>query len=89
MYVTLIFHLYGSFYALVDDSNEGLNAFRTWRKHFPEEETAIAAVEQQIALFKDDLRRFRNRLGFHGSRTRSREAKGWELFANASEQQCG
>ena len=28
MYVTLMFHLYASLYALVDDSKEGLNAFR-------------------------------------------------------------
>ena len=84
MYVTLMFHLYAGLYMLVDDSKEGLNAFRIWRAHFPQEEAAIAAVEQQIIPFKDDLRLFRNRLGFHGSRTRSHEAKGWKLFANAS-----
>lgn len=84
MYVTLMFHLYASLYVLVDDSKEGLNAFRIWREHFPAEEAAIAAVEQQIAPFKDDLRLFRNRLGFHGSRTRSHEMKGYDLFANAS-----
>ena len=84
MYVTLMFQLYACLYTLVDDSKEGLNAFRIWREHFPHEEAAIAAVEQQIAPFKSDLRLFRNRLGFHGSRTRSHEAKGWDLFANAS-----
>ena len=84
MYVTLMFHLYASLYALVDDSKEGLNAFRIWREHFSGEEAAIAAVEQQIAPFKSDLRLFRNRLGYHGSRTRSHEAKGWALFANTS-----
>jgi len=84
MYVTLMFHLYASLYALIDESEEGLNAFRIWRKHFPGEEAAIAAVERQIAPFKSDLRLFRNRLGYHGSRTRSHEAKGWALFANTS-----
>jgi hypothetical protein len=84
MYVTLMFHLYASFYALVDDSKEGLNAFRIWREHFSGEEAAIAAVKQQIAPFKSDLRLFRNCLGYHGSRTRSHEARGWDLFANAS-----
>lgn len=84
MYVTLMFHLYASLYVLADDSKEGLNAFRIWREHYPQEEAAITAVEQQIAPFKDDLRLFRNRLGFHGSRTRSHEAKGWDLFANTS-----
>ena len=84
MHVTLIFHLYASLFSLVEDSSESLNAFRIWRKHFPHEEAAITAVEQQIAPFKNDLRVFRNRLGFHGSRTRSHEAQGWDLFANAS-----
>jgi len=35
MYVTLMFHLYASLYALIDESEEGLNALRIWRKHFP------------------------------------------------------
>jgi hypothetical protein len=63
---------------------EGPNAFRIWCEHFSGEEAAIAAVEQQIAPFKSDLRLFRNRLGYHGIRPRSHEAKGWDFFANAS-----
>jgi len=35
MYVTLMFHLYASLYALIEESEEGLNAFRIWRKHVP------------------------------------------------------
>ncbi len=81
--VTMMLILYAYFYSLVDDDSNGLNGFRIWRKRFPEEETAIAAVEACIIPFKDDLRRFRNRLGFHGSRTRKHEAPGLDLFANA------
>jgi hypothetical protein len=81
---TIMLILYAYFYSLVEDSNDGLNAFRIWREHFPEEERAIAAVETQIARFNGDLRLFRNRLGFHGSRSREHQAKGFGLFSNAS-----
>jgi hypothetical protein len=81
---TMVLILYAYFYSLVEDSHDGLNAFRVWREHFPEEERAIAAVEAQIAPFTGDLRVFRNRLGFHGSRSWAHEAKGFDLFANTS-----
>ncbi len=82
--ITMMLVLYAYFYSLIEDSNDGLNAFRIWRGHFPEEEEAIAAVEAQVAPFKRDLRIFRNRLGFHGSRSRAHEAKGLEFFAKAT-----
>jgi hypothetical protein len=81
---TMMLILYAYFYSLVEDSNDGLNAFRVWREHFPEEEHAIAAVEGQIAPSISHLRLFRNRLGFHGSRSRAHEARGLDLFANTS-----
>ncbi len=81
---TMMLILYAYFYSLVEDSNDGLNGFRVWREHYPEEERAIAAVEAQIAPAISDLRLFRNRLGFHGSRSRAHEAKGFDLFANTS-----
>jgi hypothetical protein len=84
VHFTIMFMLYGFFYSLVEDSDEGLNGFRLWREHFPEEEPAIAAVEAQVVPLTDGLRLFRNRLGFHGSRTRSHEARGLELFSQHS-----
>jgi hypothetical protein len=81
---TIMFILYAYFYSLIEDSSDGLNAFRIWREHFPEEERAIAAIEALVNPFKDDLRHFRNRLGFHGSRSRNHEARGFDLFANSS-----
>ncbi|HEV8412069.1 MAG TPA: hypothetical protein VGQ49_00650 [Bryobacteraceae bacterium] len=81
---TMMLILYAYFYSLIEDSDDGLNAFRIWREHFPEEDQAISAVEAQIAPFTRDLRLFRNRLGFHGSRSRSHEAKGFDLFANST-----
>jgi hypothetical protein len=80
--VTVMLLLHAYLYSLIEDSDDGLNAFRIWRKHFPEEEPAIRAIEAQIVPFRNDLRVFRNRLGFHGSRTRVHEASGLDLFAN-------
>lgn len=81
---TMMLILYAYFYSLIDDSSDGLNGFRIWREHFPEEEQAITAVEAAIKPFKDELRLFRNRLGFHGSRSREHESRGFELFAKVS-----
>jgi hypothetical protein len=82
--ISVMLVLYAYFYSLIEDSPDGLNAIRLWREHFPEEEAAIAAIEAQIAPLTKDLKRYRNRLGFHGSRTRAHEARGFDLFANAS-----
>jgi hypothetical protein len=81
---TMMLILYAYFYSLIEDSSDGLNGFRIWREQFPEEEQAIAAVEAVIKRFKDELRLFRNRLGFHGSRSREHESRGFELFAKSS-----
>jgi hypothetical protein len=78
--ITMMFVLYAYFYSLVEDSDEGLNGFRVWREVWPQEKVAIDAVEARVAPFRHRLRLFRNRMGFHGSRTRSREAAAFELF---------
>jgi hypothetical protein len=77
---TMMLVIYAYFYSLVEDSNDGVNAFRVWREHFPEEAQAIAALEAQVVPFRDNLRVFRNRLGFHGSTSRAHEAPGFDLF---------
>jgi hypothetical protein len=82
--ITVMLLLYAHFYSLVEDSDDGLNGFRVWRQIWPNEEPAISAVEARVTPFLDRLRLFRNRLGFHGSRTRSHEAKGLNLFAEHS-----
>jgi hypothetical protein len=84
MTATVMFVLYGVFYSLIEEDPKSVNAFRVWRQHFPEEESAIAAVEAQIIPFTEDLKRFRNRLAFHGSRSRAHELSGFDLFAKHS-----
>jgi len=81
---TLMFILYAFFYSLIEDSDDGLDAFRIWRVRFPDEFAAIDALERLIAPMRPDLKVFRNRLGFHGSRSQKHESKGFELFGNQS-----
>ena len=45
--VTMMFILCAFFHGLVEDSDDGLNGFRVWRKRLPREEAAIAAVEAE------------------------------------------
>jgi hypothetical protein len=80
--LTAMLVVYAYFYSLIETDEQGVNGFRIMREAFPEELSAINAVEKQTAPFMDDLRVFRNRLGFHGSRSRNHERQGFELFAN-------
>jgi hypothetical protein len=84
MVPTVMFILFAFFYSLIEDSDDALDGFRIWRQKYPEEEAAIAALEQQTAPLRDDLKVFRNRLGFHGSRTQKHESSGYDLFGNHS-----
>jgi hypothetical protein len=84
MRATLMFLLYSFFYSLIEDSDDGLNAFRIWRAKYPDEERAITALERLILPFRPDLKVFRNRMGFHGSRSQQREVKGLDIFGNFS-----
>ena len=78
--ITMMLVLYAYFYSLVEDSNDGLNGFRVWRGRLPEEEAVIAVVEATVQPLLNHLRLFRNRLGFHGSRTWNRESAAFDLF---------
>jgi hypothetical protein len=81
---TLMFLLHAFFFSLIEDSSDGIDAFRIWRGKFPEEIVGISALENEIAPLRADLRIFRNKLGFHGSRSFQQESKGLELFGNHS-----
>src|SRR5712664_316863 len=82
--LTMMLLLYGYFYSLVEDSEDGVNGFRLWRERYPDEKAAIDAVEAQVAPFRERLRLFRNRMAFHGSRSRAHESRAFELFAEHS-----
>jgi hypothetical protein len=82
--ITLMFILYSFFYSLVDEDSRAVNAFRIWRRKFPKEEAAIAAVEFRVSPIRSDLKTFRHRIGFHGSRALSHQNPALDLFGNHS-----
>jgi hypothetical protein len=84
MKFTLMFLLYSFFYSLIEDSADGLDAFRIWRLKYSDEINTISALEREVSPIRSDLRIFRNKIGFHGSRTQRNEEKGLELFGNHS-----
>lgn len=77
---TVLQFLCAYFDSLIEDKDDCIDGFRIWRSRYPDEQAAINAVEARVEPFKQRLRWFRNRVGFHGSRTRSHESKGYELF---------
>jgi len=82
MGTTLMFLLYAFFYSLVDSDRNGLNAFRIWRIRHPEQENAIVALEVLVSPILPALRTFRNKVGFHGSRSHVDEGAGLEFFSH-------
>lgn len=72
--------LYSFFFSLVDTHSKGINAFRIWRLKFPEQLPAIDAVEFRVQEFLPELKKFRDKLGFHGSRNTNEEELGFELL---------
>jgi hypothetical protein len=81
---TMMFIVYSYFYSLVEDSSDGVNGFRVSRQKFPEHAATIGAVEAKVKPFLNDMRVFRNRMGFHGSRSTSHESAAFALFKNNS-----
>jgi len=80
--LSIIFFAY--FYSLIDRDRRAVNAFRVWREHFPQEHKSIQGFYNHIVNYEECLRTFRNRVGFHGSRTRSNEDEGYELLSKYS-----
>jgi hypothetical protein len=72
--------LYSFFFSLVDTHSKGINAFRIWRVKFPAQLAAIEAVEGRVRDILPELKKYRDKLGFHGSRGYSEEEVGYELL---------
>jgi hypothetical protein len=77
---TFVSLLYSFFFSLVDTHPKGLNAFRIWRARFPSELPAIEAVEFRVQDILPELKKYRNKLGFHGSQSFDEEEVGYELL---------
>lgn len=79
---TMMSVVYSFFYSLIEPDSKGVDFFRIWRARLPEATADIDSLEARVAPIRDDLRLFRNRFGFHGSRSRERESVGFDLLLN-------
>lgn len=77
---TMMSLLYSFFFSLIDTNPQGLNAFRVWRVKFPEHALVLDAVEFRVQGILPELKKFRNKLGFHGSRSINQEEEGYQLL---------
>ena len=77
---TFVSLLYSFFFSLVDTHSKGLNAFRIWRAKFPDQLQAIDALEFRVQDILPELKKYRDKLGFHGSRDMGEEEVGFELL---------
>lgn len=79
---TMLAVVYSFYYSLIEDRDDAVSLFRVWTKHAPEFVPELDALEARVTPFREKLRLFRNRYGFHGSITRSHEAAAFDLLLN-------
>jgi len=77
---TMLAIVYSFYYSLIETDEQGVNFFRVWRLRAPTFAKELDTLERQIDPFREDLRLFRNRFGFHGSRSRGHEGKAFDLL---------
>ena len=77
---TMLAVVYSFYYSLIEDRPDGVSFFRVWRNRAPEFTPTLDALEAQVAPFRESLRLFRHRYGFHGSITRTHEAVAFDLL---------
>jgi len=80
MHVTMMSVVYSFFYSLIETDPKGINFFHIWRKRQPTLTAELDALEKQIDPMRNGLRQFRNRFGFHGSRSRSHESSAFDVL---------
>jgi hypothetical protein len=83
---TMLSVVYSFFYSLIEETKGSIDFFRIWKTREPTYSSELDTLEARIAPYRDALRLFRNRFGFHGSTTRAHEAGGLQLLdADAKE----
>ena len=81
---TMMAVVYSFYYSLIETSSDGVSFFRVWRRRAPTFAAELDDLERRVEVFRDDLRIFRNRFGFHGSTTRKHESTAFELLLKHS-----
>lgn len=77
---TMMGVVYSFYYSLIEDDLRGVNFFRIWRAREPSFAAELDALEAKVKPFKEKLGIFRNRYGFHGSRSRKHEVAAFALL---------
>ena len=67
-------------YSLFDDREDSVNLQRVWQGFDHPFSNELQACSTRLSPFKEELKLVRNRLGFHGSLTRSHERAGLGVF---------
>src|SRR5262249_22145683 len=66
--------------SLFDDRKDSVNLLKIWQGFENPFEVDLQNFAKNLAPFKDQLKLVRNRIGFHGSLSRSHEKAGLDIF---------
>jgi len=76
----LFFETAGFLYSLFEDRNDSVNLLRSWRVFENPFMDELETIRSRLEPFKPELEKVRNRISFHGSRNRSHEKDGLDIF---------
>jgi hypothetical protein len=77
---TLLLEASSFLYSLFEDGPDSINLLKVWRGFDHPFGKELQDCATRLDPFKDDLKKVRNRLGFHGSLSRSHERAGLGIF---------
>ena len=77
---TLVFESASFLYSLFDDRPDSINLMRVWQGFDHPFSAELQGCVTRLDPFKQELKHVRNRLGFHGSLSRSHERAGLGMF---------
>jgi hypothetical protein len=77
---TMVFMTASFLFSLFDDTKNSTNLHKVWRGFDHPFDDELRAFVVKLEPFNDELRKVRNRIGFHGSTNRSHEKAGLGIF---------
>jgi len=77
---TIFFQNASFLYSLFDDTKNSTNLLKIWKGFDHPFEKDLQNFDRRLTPFKDELKKVRNRIGFHGSLTRIHEKAGLGIF---------
>jgi hypothetical protein len=77
---TLLLETSSFLYSLFEDRKDSINLLRVWQGFDHPFSNELQAYSTRLSPFKEELELVRNRVGFHGSLTRSHERAGLGVF---------